>query len=228
MLPLAARPGARIGRITAAAADLTHTADAVGHAGVMVGFHLRTHDGDPSRLAVILPGRGYTAQAPLLNYAGQALREAHWSTRALVWEGAPEALSTVSAVYGQVVREAAEEHPGRLLIVGKSLGTLALPVAVELGLPGVWLTPLIREPAAPQVREALLRLAGSGVPALVAGGTGDRWWDSGVAFRSGADLVEIPGANHSLEVPGDWRSSLAILGQVTEAVARLVAKVEQR
>ena len=38
--------------------------------------------------------------------------------------------------------QAPDDQP--VLVVAKSLGTLALPWAVERGLPGVWLTPLLR------------------------------------------------------------------------------------
>ena len=39
--------------------------------------------------------------------------------------------------------QAPDDQP--VLIVAKSLGTPALPWAVERGLPGVWLTPLLKE-----------------------------------------------------------------------------------
>jgi hypothetical protein len=40
-------------------------------------------------------------------------------------------------------------------------------------------------------------------------------------------VIEVPDANHSLEVTGDWQRSLAILGKVTEAVADLAAEAER-
>lgn len=194
----------------------------------MVHYEVRSHSGDPNRVALILPGSGYTAQGALLSYAGQALRAAGWSSKTLVWDAEPEGLSEASAVYGDLVRELAATISGtRHLIVGKSLGTLVLPSALELSIPGAWLTPLISEHGVPEVRDAALGLTGSGIPALLVGGTADMLWDSEVASRSGAHVIEVSDANHSLEVPGDWRRSWAILGEVTAAVADLAAEVER-
>jgi hypothetical protein len=194
----------------------------------MVHYEVRIHGGDPNRVALILPGSGYTAQGSLLSYAGQALRAAGWSTKTLVWDGEPDGLSEAGAGYRDLVRELATATSGtRHLIVGKSLGTLVLPLALELSIPGAWLTPLISEHGVPEVRDAALGLTGSGIPALLVGGTADRLWDSQVASRSGAHVIEVPDANHSLEVPGDWQRSLAILGKVTEAVADLAAEAER-
>lgn len=57
-----------------------------------------------------------------------------------------------------------------VLVVGKSLGTLALPWAVENGLPGAWLTPLLQDAAVvTAVQEAQQ-------PTLLVGGTADPHW----------------------------------------------------
>lgn len=194
----------------------------------MVDHTIRVHEGDPNRVALILPGSGYTAQGPLLSYANQALRAAGWSTKTLVWAGEPEGLREAATVCSALVRELTASNSGHHLIVAKSLGTLALPVAVELSVPGVWLTPLLSDQDVPEVREAVLRLASSETPALLVGGTADELWDSEVATLSGAQVIEAPEANHSLEVPGDWRSSLAILSRVTEAIADFSAKTEHQ
>jgi len=96
----------------------------------------RTRDGDPGRLATVLPGRGYTADAPLLSYAGAALAGEGWTVRSFVWSRPPRNRAEAAEVYADVVREAVADAPAaRHLVVGKSLGTLVLPVAVELGCP---------------------------------------------------------------------------------------------
>ncbi|AEG43105.1 hypothetical protein L600_000100000360 [Isoptericola variabilis J7] len=74
------------------------------------------------------------------------------------------------------------------------------------------------------VRDAAERIS-AGLPAVLAGGTADRLWDPAVAARSGARVVEVPGADHSLEVPGDWRRSLGALAEVTAAVEDLARSV---
>ena len=189
----------------------------------------QVHDGDPARVATVLTGRGYTAQAPLLWYAASALTQAGWTVRSFVWSRPPRGRVEATEVYGRVVRDGPAQAPPstRHLVVGKSLGTLVLPLAVELGLPGIWLTPLISESDVPEVRKAALRLADDGAPrALLVGGTADSLWDGKVAAASEAEVVEVPGANHSMEIPGDWHRSLEIIGEVTSAVERFVSSLE--
>jgi hypothetical protein len=185
----------------------------------------RTRDGDPGRVATILPGQGYTSEAPLLSYAGAALAGAGWTVRSFVWSRPSRGRGEATEVYSRVVRDAVEKAPSaHHLLIGKSLGTLVLPLAVELRLPGAWLTPLISASGTAEVRAAATTLADDGAPpALLVGGTADELWDGGVAKASGADVVEVPGANHSMEIPGDWRRSLEILGEVTAAVERLAS-----
>ena len=188
----------------------------------------RTRDGDPGRVATILPGQGYTAAAPLLSYAGAALAGLGWTVRSLLWSRPPGGRGEATEAYPRVVRDAVAGAPAaQHLVVGKSLGTLALPVAVELGLPGVWLTPLISARGTAEVRAAALALADDGAPpALLVGGTHDELWDARVAAASGAGVLEVPGADHSMEIPGDWRRSLEILGEVTSAVEAFAGRWE--
>jgi acetyl esterase/lipase len=116
-------------------------------------------------------------------------------------------------------------------VVGKSLGTHALPLAVERGLGGIWLTPLLRD----QDQGALRRAS---APTLVVGGTADPFWDHGVATElaasswssvaEGRQIIELPGVDHSLEVPGDPRASVAVLGELTDTIARFLDLVADR
>lgn len=189
----------------------------------MTAHRIRTHDGDPARVATVLPGQGYTAQGPLLWYASAVLRDAGWTVRTVVWDGEPDGRDEAREVYARIVRDGVDAAPdARHLVVGKSLGTLAMPAAVELRLPGVWLTPLISASGTDDVRAAARALGAGGAPALLVGGTADELWDSDAAAASGAWVLEVPGADHSMEVPGDLRRSLEILGEVTAAVADLV------
>ncbi len=105
---------------------------------------IKTHDGDPDRVAIICPGGGgYSPDWPLLYYTREVLLARGWSLRELWWTPPAEhARATGAAIPGATawVREQVTEVlAGVTLIVGKSLGTLALPVAVERSLPGIWL-----------------------------------------------------------------------------------------
>ncbi len=101
-------------------------------------------------------------------------------------------------------------------MIAKSLSTLALPAAQDRGLAGVWLTPLCDTP---EIRDAVIT-----APALLVGGTADPTWDSQVAAAlDGAEVLEIPGADHSLQVPGGPDASLDVLRQVTARVGEFAA-----
>lgn len=185
-------------------------------------FHLHEEKGDPGRIAIVLPGQGYTAQGPVLSYAIHALLDEEWTVRVLIWDVAPRG---AREVYADTLRATVREHPeARHLVIAKSLGTLALPAAAELGMPGAWLTPLLEGPETPPLRTAIGELVAGGVPTLLAGGTGDSLWSTEHARASGARVIDIDGADHSLEVPGDWRASLHALDRVTTAVADLAAE----
>lgn len=114
-----------------------------------------------------------------------------------------------------------DPHP---LLITKSLTSLAARFAAHEALPAVWLTPLIADrgtTVAPRVIEGLR--AGT-APRLVIGGSDDPTWDPEVAISlTDATVLEVPDADHSLEVAGDAASSLDNLRLVTEAIGGFVA-----
>ena len=185
----------------------------------MTTFYLVTNDRDPERRALILPGSNYTAQAPLLWYAEEVLGIRGWTTEALVWNGTPESRKEVRMAYDMVLRQrTAVESGATYLVVGKSLGTLALPTAADLEVPGVWLTPLLSEQQAEsELRASIRDLSALNIPSLFVGGTADPAWDGDLA-RSGGTVLEVPGATHRLEIPGDWRASLTIMADVASTI----------
>lgn len=110
-------------------------------------------------VATLLPGRGYGPQAPLLYYARLLLRGRGWAVRTVDWDKVPGLdpadQVAVAAFAGEVLATA---DPARDLVVGKSLGSLALPAAAARGVPGIWLTPLL---GIEDVRRAAARAAAS-------------------------------------------------------------------
>jgi hypothetical protein len=178
-------------------------------------YTLDVADGDPARVATILPGSGYTAMGPLLWYARAALRDQGWTVRTLEWTAKPTWDEARSA-YEQVLEGAdAPDEDALHIVVAKSLGTLAMPLAVRLGLPGVWLTPVLTSEDAPDVRETASELDEDH---LLIGGTADHLWDGDLVDGSEADVVEVEDADHSLEVPNDRAENLAILDEVISAI----------
>ena len=180
---------------------------------------MKEQPGDPSRVATILPGRAYTPGFPLLRYCVMLLADRGWSVREVCWENGDratpeEAAREAASALDQV---SAPQH----LVVAKSLGGFALPHAVERGLPGVWLTPVLTLPA---VTEAASRLT---APSLVVGGTADQFWDSDASIGQGARVLELSGADHGLEYGTDVYRSLDALRQVVDAVAVFLDELDR-
>jgi hypothetical protein len=105
-------------------------------------------------------------------------------------------------------------------MVTKSLTSRAVTFAEERNLPGIWLTPLLHEP---EIAEGFERLH---APALLVGGTADESWDSGLATRAGHAVLELEGADHALQIPGDPIASIDGLRRVVERLDSFVAALD--
>jgi pimeloyl-ACP methyl ester carboxylesterase len=176
------------------------------------------------RSAVVAPGGGYGPDGPLLMYARLAVERRGGQARPIVWDLARgsdydrQRLRVASQVESAVdeLRAATGAAP---LVIGKSLGSLAAPVAANRGLAAVWFTPLLTDE--PTVA-ALRRATG---PCLLVGGTADRFWDGQTARSLPAEVVEVDGADHGMFVPGGLAASAAVLGQVIMAVEDFLDRV---
>ena len=172
-------------------------------------------------LVLVLPGAGYGQQAPLL-----------WWARTIVEEHGGEVVAPAGTVdeaaradpVGFVERAVEQALAGRRadLVVAKSLGCAALPWAVREGVPGVWLTPvLLWEPVA----EAL---AAAGSEHVAVGGSADPAWRTERVPGTAARLQTVDGADHALQVAGDWRTSVRLQSDVLAVVDRAVSGVVGR
>jgi hypothetical protein len=160
-------------------------------------------DGEPVGTAYLVPGRAYPAVAPLFFFCQAALLQHGWAVRQVWWD--PPAYESDEQTGAWVRRqvEAALPPPeaeGRVLVVAKSLGTFAAPLAAERRYDAVWLTPLL---GLPPLVDAI---AANPARQLLVGGVPDFAWDTDVAERlrrSGCDVVELPDADHAVMQPGD-------------------------
>jgi hypothetical protein len=169
------------------------------------------------RSAILAPGANYSADGPLLMYAGLAVQRRGGRLRPVVWD-LPRT-SDISQLRGRVVSQVASAIDEMMavtgtapVVIGKSLGSLAAPLVADRGLAAVWFTPLLTDEL---TVAALGRAAG---PCLLAGGTADRFWDGQLARSLTPDVVEIGDADHRMFVPGPLAASAAALGQVITAV----------
>jgi pimeloyl-ACP methyl ester carboxylesterase len=180
------------------------------------------HEADPSRVAILLPGAGYFPALPLLHYTGRVLNRLGWTVQELWWDvrTMTDGSDRQSWVCDQAVQAIeAEPQAERVLLVAKSLGSLAIRLAAERQLPGIWLTPLLTEP---NIRQSLQAIE---APTLLVGGTGDRVWDSDFARASGHAVHEVPGADHSMEVPAGVAESARVHADVADAVDAFARKL---
>jgi hypothetical protein len=189
-------------------------------------------DAATNHLAIILPGRGYTAQMPLLFYPTTLLldRSADVLRVDYAYDRQPafEALSfdqqlrwlwgDVSAAYRAGLSQRAYQ---RVTIIGKSLGTLAmghllttetLPSRVN----AVWLTPLVRfEPLRQQIKQFQGR-------SLFVIGTADNQYDPAILEdlhqATGGEVVIVEGADHGFNVKGDVIRSIQAVEQAVRAI----------
>jgi len=164
-----------------------------------------------SLFAVVLPGSGYPALAPMLHWPARLLAAAGWRLAVVSWTPETEGGSDPRAFVEGVLQQAAGDDVPDLLLT-KSLGSLAAPWAAEHDVPGVWLTPLLGDPA------VLAALQGMDDRSIAVGGTRDSHWRAGSFEESGIAVLEVEGADHALELP-DWRASLEAQAGVFESLA---------
>jgi hypothetical protein len=158
--------------------------------------------------AVVLPGGAFGPAAGMLLYAGTVAERRGASVRWHWWSRTPPP----DAAGPWVAAEVAPLLGSGPLLIGKSLGTHAAGPAADHGLPAVWLTPLLNEP---WVLDGLVRAS---APCLLIGGTSDPHWDGARAHRLSRHVLEIPAANHGLQVPGPVSDSIAVLARVVTAI----------
>lgn len=172
----------------------------------------RWYAADPGRVAVVLPGARYLPFGPLLWFSREVAMSRGWSVLE-VWD---EYLDRSEDPWRWVEEraEAALERAGeaRIVLVTKSIMSHAARIAAERGLAGIWLTPLLHDA---EIAAAFERLV---APALLVGGTADESWDGEVARRTGHEILELDGADHSLQLSGDPLASIGLLRHVTERV----------
>lgn len=177
------------------------------------------YEGDSQRVASLLPGRGYTPNSPLLHYTRRSLRDQGWTVREHWWSrGTAMELEPAIEEAAQFVAGAGQ--PLLHLVVGKSLGSVAAPVAVDRSLPAIWFTPLLKEAV---VRAAIDRTL---EPTLLVGGDKDETWDGEAARATRCQVHEVGDADHLLEIPGSLRDTLKTAESVMRRVDDFIRGLE--
>jgi hypothetical protein len=163
----------------------------------------RTVEGTALGRCVVLPGARYSPDAPLLFFATEAALGRGWDVRQVWWD-VPRFGSEAEelAWVGDQLDAALDDHDGRVLVVGKSLGTLAAGRAAERRLDAAWLTPLLTE--ADAARPMLAYPARQ----YVMIGAEDPFLDRAVLEALPGEHLVVPG-DHVLRVAGDPAAMVA-------------------
>ena len=162
-----------------------------------------TAEGTPAGQCIVLPGSKYTPDGPLLFFATQVALMRGWNVRQVWWEVPPFDSDAEEVPWvGSQLDAAVEGYAGRVLVVGKSLGTLAAPLAAARGYDAAWLTPLLTEP---DLAEPLVSYPGA---QFVVIGASDPYLSQDVLDSLPGERLVVPG-DHILRVPGDPAAMVA-------------------
>jgi len=192
---------------------------------------------DTDHLALILPGRDYTAHMPLLFYPTLTLLnrgvdvlrlDVHYLKRdefqALEMNQQLRYLfAEVETAYQMGM---AQGDYQQVTLVGKSLGTLAMGhLLTTASLPArvnaIWLTPLVRFDF---LREQIKTFAGHSLFVI---GTADPHYDAQrlaeVQQATQGEVVIIEDADHGMNIAGDLSGSIKALDKIVQAVDAFLA-----
>jgi len=202
-----------------------------GYGGQLVPNIFFQQEEGSKTLAVLLPGLNYTCDMPLLYYSTRLLEQrgadvlqlhADYTSSDFQMASPLERIQRLSGdALAAVESGLARQSYIRLVLVGKSIGTLAMAhlVGTSLGAEAVtiWLTPLLGQP---WLAEAAMKSRG---PALFVAGTADPAFDASalarIKDRARAEAFLVEGANHSLEIPGDPLGSIQIIVEIMQGLA---------
>lgn len=166
------------------------------------------------RSAVVLPGAKFGPHTPTLAYPRFAAEARGAAITAVEWTH-PDPASIPEDERIAWVADAIVGHlpdGARPLLIARSLGTYASPLAATRGLPAIWINPVLTDPA---VVEGMRRRT---APALLIGGSADPMWDGALAREVGSAVLEVEGADHGLMRPGPLSASASALGELATAV----------
>ena len=183
-------------------------------------------------LAIVLPGRGYTAQMPLLFYpislmlakGTDVLRVEYAYDQQPDFQAlrADEQLRWLFADVTAAYQAGIAQRPyHQITLIGKSLGTLAmghlltiqtLPAQVK----AIWLTPLVRFD---KLRQQIKQFGGRSLFVI---GTADPHYDptflAEVQQATGGEVVAIEEADHGLNIENKVLQSVQALETVVRAI----------
>lgn len=183
--------------------------------------HLFTQMNSLGKLAVVLPGAGYSFREPLLKYSIQILLKKQFRVLALdkvygedpKWrslKSEDEARKVVEDDTIQVFKQIQNKFVEPIeLLLGRSLGTYAIACLLEKEIVKpkkiVWQTPALGN--------KWLTMRDCAIPGFGIVGTADYYYQQ-VIENLPKDRIIIENADHGMEIPGDPVQSIEVLRKV--------------
>jgi hypothetical protein len=192
--------------------------------GLTIHHSLVRHETGSDRLLIVLPGRGYTVDHPLLYTLRKSALQSGWDVLSVQYGFALAArdldVESISSIQEDVDAATTPVLSGgytEVCIAGKSLGT---PLAAELAkrLTGRRVSLILFTPIGGATQGL------GGVRTLAVAGTADPIYvPEMVTEEPGLQWLVIDGVNHSLEYRDDWRASLDVLAQIISTCETFLA-----
>jgi len=194
--------------------------------GQAVNYNLVLNQDQTRKLAIFLPGIGYTTKSPLFHYTERLLAEQEYDILRINYDyNNPLYDEYTMAEIDEAVKEDAKQVIDQVLkgsiyekffLVAKSLGTIALANELERkkfkGAKTVWLTPLVKHQ---DIFEAMKDCQN---PALSFIGDKDHYYDRSrmeeLQANKDLDSHVLKDVNHGMDFIGDPLKSIDVLKDV--------------
>ncbi|MCM3721392.1 alpha/beta family hydrolase [Solibacillus isronensis] len=201
-----------------------------GYKGKDIDYTVLSTDEHASKLAILLPGAGYTAQAPLLHYSTGVFShksvdvlQVNYTYNDKFYDSftMDELVEAIKHDVGTVIDKVLEENSyDGYYLVGKSLGTIAMASLLDKEIfhnaKAVWLTPLLNRD---DVFESMLHSRNESLCFI---GDDDTHYNAERyrQFANNPKLVSrlLEGADHSLQYKGDPVRSIDLLKTVIKEI----------
>jgi pimeloyl-ACP methyl ester carboxylesterase len=213
--------------------------DIIGHTGRPTPNRFFKQDRATTRLGIVLPGLGYSADMPLLYYSTRLLldhgadvlqlRANYMTAEFEALPGEERARWTHADATALVHAGLVERDYEQITLVGKSIGTLAMAHILSTEprfakAAALWLTPLLHRP---RLVEAARKHHG---PSLLIAGTDDSVYDAAALAQireaTGAETFVVEGADHGMEIAGDLVRSVQVIERIVRAVADWLERIK--
>lgn len=168
-----------------------------------------------TKLMILLPGKGYTIDSPLMRYVGQIgqgqgydVLHIRYGIHMTPVENWLTRIPDIHADTQNVVSQVMSSQYQSVCVVGKSLGTLIttqlMPTLDSSKRSALMLTP---------IQNAMSMLGD--IPALGIIGTADPAYNPDIIQSTATQSWKVyDDLNHSLEIAGDWQRSIQVLPDI--------------